>query len=259
MSDTPPRSGWILPVLLAISSTVAIVLAILYIVRPNAGELGAVRIIVADESGNVSNTIRVTVGDAPYPQKGTVSPGHDYRGTVNYEAPYLTKPNLTLTSNKRRYRVLSETEFGFTWLADPLPDDFNEDAKKAGNVVEKWLDSTLETAYIQGKLKRGLVFEDFSWEAKGLRAPASALPPKTYKQDGKFYSIIGQEAVVAFKVPFASPPNVELTGARNHVVVISECTAKGFKWRNVAKDNPNSSEGEVYWTATGVLGPSESK
>ena len=58
------------------------------------------------------------------------------------------------------------------------------------------------------------MFEDFSWEAKGLRAPPSSLPPKTFEQRGSFTTVIGQQGMVAFPVPYASPPNFSHRNAR---------------------------------------------
>jgi len=87
-----------------------------------------------------------------------------------------------------------------------------------------------------------------------MRGPPPAPPPpppKTFEQKGSFTTIVGQESVVFFPVPYASPPR-ELTSGYRDAVVITECTAKSFKWRNVAKARPGN-EGDVSWTATGVL------
>lgn len=258
MSDpVPVRPNWVLPVLLAISTSAALGLGFLYLTRPNAGELGAVRVVVADDGGKSGTTLHVIIAEAPLAQKETVSPGVVWTGVVRYPAPYLTKPNLKLTSGKRRYTVTAETELGFTWVASPLPDDFRDDAAKEGGALERLLSGTFEFAAAQSKLKPGLIFEDFTWEAKGLRAPPSALPPQTFEFTGKFHSALGQEGVVNFEVPYSSPPHVQLGGNYLAATVVSECTAKGFKWRNTAKETGRWVEGDVTWTAKGIRGASK--
>lgn len=256
------RLGWVLPMLLAIAISAALGLGYLQLIRPNAGELGAVRVVIVDDEGKSSGAIRIVVAEAPLAQKETVSPGTAFAGTVNYPTPYLTKPNLKLVSGKRRYTVREETELGFTWVANPLPDDFREDANKEDpNKVVGALESILgglELAATQGKLKPGLSFEDFTWEAKGPRAPLSTLPPKTFVQKGTFNTVFGQESVVFFPIPYAAPPNVVFTRGYGASVIVAECTPHNFKWRNVAAARFGN-EGDVDWTATGILAPAPGK
>lgn len=259
MSDTSPaRSGWTLPVLLAVSTAAAVGLGFLYLTRPSAGELGAIRVVVADDEGRTGNGIRVVVAEAPLVQKEVVSPGGVYAGVVYYPLPYRTKPNLKLTSGKRQYEVTAETEVGFTWVARLLPDDLREDARKDANILDRILGDSVATAAANGRLRGGLVFEDFNWEAKGLRAPPSSLPPRTFEQTGRFYSVAGQESPVSFAVPYDSPPQVELSGNYRQATVILECTAKGFKWKNVGKGGTWET-GEVTWTTRGVRGETPPK
>jgi len=239
--------------LLSVATSAALGFGFLYLVRPNAGELGAIRVVVADDNGKSGNALRVVVAEAPLAQKDAVSPGMAYTGTVHYPAPYLTRPNLKLTSGKRHYEAIAETELGFTWVARLLPDDLREGAPQGGNVLDKLLGDQAALAAVKGNLKPGLVFEDFTWEAKGLRAPPSALPTKTFVQKGAFYSQIGHESVVFFELPYDSPPNVELSSSfeRHSSTVILECTAKSFKWRNTEKEGGRN-HGDVTWTAKGV-------
>jgi hypothetical protein len=246
--------------LLAVAIAAASGFAFLYFTRPNTGELGSIRVVVTDDDGKGGNAIRVVVAEAPLAQKDTVSPGAMYTGVVHYLAPYLTKPNLKLTSGKRKYEVRAETELEFTWVARPLPDDFREDVTKDANLLDKFLGDSLAAASAQGKLKPGLVFEDFAWEAKGLRAPPSALPPKTFQQKGTFYSQTGHESVVFFEVPYDSPPNVELSGSlhSHESTVILEITEKCFKWKNTGKAGQQS-YGDVNWTAKGIRGGGKEK
>lgn len=240
MADSAPaRAGWVQPVLLAVATSAALGFGFLYLTRPNPGEPGVIRVVV-DDAGRSGNAVRVTVAEAPMVQSLVVSPGAEYTGVVHYPEPYLTKPNLKLTSGKRHYRVTAETELGFSWVARPLPDDFRDDVKTDTRVVEGLLGVELSAAAAQGKLRAGLVFEDFTWEAKGLRAPPSVVP---FSQAGTFYSSPGGEEHVYFPIPYESPPNVVLSP----VVGVVECTANGFRWRN-----SGNSGVQVMWTAKGV-------
>jgi hypothetical protein len=258
MSDnTAPHAGWLLPVLLSITSAAALGLGFLYVMRPSAGELGAFRVQVTDESGKSAPNLRVVVAEAPLRQNDTVRPGPDYSGIVYYPTPYLTRPNLKLTCAKRHYDVVAETELGFTWMARLANDDFREPPKDAGTLEKILSDQTL-LAGLKGNLKAGLVFEDFTWEARGLPASRSALPPKVHEQTGTFRTLKGQEATEYFPVPYSSPPNVQLSGINSQTTIVIDCTAKSFKWRNTIKDN-NAYEGNVTWNSKGVLASGESK
>ena len=251
----PARTAWVLPVLLSVATAAALGFAFLYLARPNAGELGAIRVVVTDDNGKAGNAIRVVVTEAPLVQKETVAPSMAVSGVVHYPEPYLTRPNLKLVCGKRQYEVVAETELGFTWVAQLQKDDLREDAAKEGNVLEKIFGDQAALAAFKGNLKPGLLFEGFSWEAKGLRAPPSALPPKTFTQKGTFYSQAGHESVVFFEVPYDHPPNVELSSpfARHASTVIVEVTAQSFKWKNTEKAG-GSHVGDVNWTAKGIRG-----
>ena len=97
---------------------------------------------------------------------------------------------------------------GFTWVASPLPDDFRVDATKGANAIEEFLGRSLAIAAAQGKLKPGLIFEDFTWEAKGGGSPPPPPPPppKTFEQKGSFTTIVGQESVVFSLYPTPHRP-----------------------------------------------------
>src|SRR5438067_1179405 len=96
-NPSPARTYWVQPVLLAVATAAALGLGFLYLARPNAGELGTIRVIVADENGGSGSAIRVIVAEAPLIQKESISPGLAYTGVVHYPAPYLTRPNLKLS------------------------------------------------------------------------------------------------------------------------------------------------------------------
>jgi hypothetical protein len=257
MSDSVARTGWLLPILLAVTTAAALGLGFLYLTRSNTGELGNIRVHVTDEDGKSGNSIRVYVAEAPLVQKDSIMPV-SYTGAVQYPAPYLTKPNLKIASAKRQYSILAETEFGFTWLANMLPEDLREDTAKDSNPLLSVLPESWVIASAKGNLKPKLAFEEFTWEAKGLRMPASALPLKTFEQSGSFGTMFGQDSVVFFPIPYDSPPNVEFTGAFARSVIVTECTAKSFKWKNVSNEKFGS-EGSVGWTSKGIRGHGESK
>jgi hypothetical protein len=259
MSESPSsRGSWMLPVLLAVALTAAGGFAFLYFTRPNAGELGAIKVVVTDESGKAGNAITIHVAEAPLVQKNSVSPGQTFTGQVNFPEPYRIPPHLKVTpSGKRLYEVGAVTEFGFGWTARMLPDDVREDVRKEADAFDRVFGLGIVFAAAQSKLKPGLVFEDFAWEAQGLRMPASSLPPKTFEQSGKFYTLIGQEGPVSFPVPYASPPLVQLSGY-NNATIVTEVTATGFRWRNPMKE-PGGNQGDVTWTAKGVLGQAAGK
>jgi hypothetical protein len=236
----------------AVAAACAICFAFLYLARPSASELGAIRVVVTDDDGHSGNRLTVHVSEAPVVQKETVSPGPTFTGQVNFERPFRLPPHLKLTPvGKRQYDVTAVTELGFGWTARMQPDDLREDARKDPESLDRFLGLGLLSAAAQGKLKPGLVFDDFAWEAKGLPAPVSALPPKTFEQKGTFYTLVGQEGPVSFPIPYAGPPLVEFSG-RNHAAIVTEVTATGFKWKNPQKDK-FANEGEVYWTARGIL------
>ncbi|HJZ58775.1 MAG TPA: hypothetical protein VKE74_27780 [Gemmataceae bacterium] len=252
MTDTRPGRGWLLPVLLAVAIAAASGFAFLYFTRPNPGELGAVRVVVAEDGkAGDGNALHVFVGEAPLVQKETVSPGREWRGVVHYPIPYRLLPNLKLSSGTRKYEVVKQDETGFAWIARLLPDDFTEEARK-GPDADRLVELSFDLQSTFGKLRPGLVYEDFTWEAKGLRAAISAIPPKPFEQSGTFTVIHGQDGVVGFPIPYAGPPNVELSGPRGDRVAIIECAATHFKWRNTAKE-AFANDGEAKWTARGIL------
>jgi hypothetical protein len=245
----------VLPVLLAVMTAVAGGFAFLHFTRPNAGDLGQIRVVVAEDGKADPNALTVYVAEAPFVQKDTVSPGSKFSGVVNYAAPYRLPPNLKVTATGRQYDVLKQDETGFTWAARPKLDDLSEAARKLPD-ADRLVDRGFEL--LAGERARpGIVYEDFTWEAKGLRAPASALPPRPYEQAGTFQGIHKQEGVVPFPIPYAGPPNVHL-GGRAHCIVLVEVTPAQFRWRSAATE-AFGNDGEVTWTARGLLPAGEPK
>jgi hypothetical protein len=258
MPDTPSPRSWLLPVLLSISTTAALAFAFLYLFRPNAGELGAIRVVVTDDNGKSGNGIRVVVAEAPLVQKDTINPGPQISDMVYYPSPYRIRPNLKLTCGKRHYDILAQTEYGFTWAVRLRPEDCREPPKE-DNPLDKFLADPELMATLRGNLKPGLVFEEFTWQAEGLRAPLSAIPPKVQEQTGTFRTLAGQEATQHFPLAFISAPHVELSGPNSQSTIVVDSTSTGFKWRNVEKDSNRAWQGEVTWKAKGVLAAGEAK
>jgi hypothetical protein len=255
-NGTPVRGGWVLPVLLSITTAAALGFGFLFMTRPNAGELGAIRVVVTDDNGKSGSAIHLIVAEAPFVQKDAISPGPASTGTVHYPLPYLTKPNLKLTSGKRQYGVSAESESGFTWVARLLPDDLRDGTPKNGGILEKLVGDDAAVASLKGNLKPGLTFDDFTWEAKGVRAPTSAIP-MTFEQTGTFFSTQGREGTEFFPIPYDSPPHVELSSEDvNKDTTIVECTPKSFKWRQGA---PTFWTGSVTWKARGIRNASAMK
>jgi hypothetical protein len=100
-------------------------------------------------------------------------------------------------------------------------------------------------------LKPNLQYEDFTWEAKGLRAGSDPGGMSVFPQDGTFNTVFGKEGEVNFPIPYAVAPNVELSGNPSGKVIIVESRPTGFKWKN-AGDNDFSHSGSVIWKARGV-------
>ena len=101
--------------------------------------------------------------------------------------------------------------------------------------------------------KLDIVYEDFTWEAKGVSAGAAEAMDMPIEQTGTFQSVLGKEGQEYFAFPYASPPQVTLTG-HNGTTIVAEATASGFKWKNEGMDNPfpGNNAGEVTWTAKGI-------
>lgn len=229
----PPAKGisvgtFILSLALAVSLTAASILAFLHFRQPGGGGGPA-----------------VAIGAAPLVQKDTVSPQSKFTGIVYYPVPYASPPNLKLTASKREYDIVRQDETGFTWSARSLPEDLRDDMRKEheseiGNAIEG----------IMGWMKPNIVFEDFTWEAKGVRDAGSI---RVLEQTGTFNTVFGKQGEVNFALPYALAPNVALSGTADGAVIVAESSPTGFKWKNVAAiDNGFSTNGEITWTAKGV-------
>jgi hypothetical protein len=233
----PPARGvsattLILSVALAVASTTAVVLAVLYL-------SGTGRPASAVAPGQQSAAAPPTASA----EKDTVKPLGQPAGEVFYETPFASPPHLTLSAPHRIYRIVKQDEFGFSWEADSVVEDFVGDAKDVG------------AAFQSGRLdqlakKPRIDYEDFTYEAKGIPAGPGVEFERPLDQEGSFQTIIGTQGQENFAVPYASPPQITLRGKIDTTVVV-DATATGFKWKNGGTD-AFFNNGTVNWTAKGI-------
>jgi hypothetical protein len=226
--------------------TIAIVLGALYLRPPES--IGDVHRHQADGAGAApaAGAVKAGAPDAPLEQGGTISPQGKHTDAVFYPVPYALPPNLKLSSAKRRYDITRQDEKGFTWSAVPNLDEFTDEGKK-------FVDGMFgrDIGFLRGAngLKPNLQFEDFRWEAKGVRVGRDTVFP----QEGAFNTVAGKEGPVNFPIPYEVAPNVELSGpgSLTSVVIVTEIRPTGFKWQNSGKD-ASFHNGSVTWKAKGI-------
>jgi hypothetical protein len=135
----------ILSLALAVSTTAAIVLGVLYVTKPGPDS------------------------EKPYDQHGTMSPKDRFTDAVIYAVPYRSPPSLKLSSAKRQFKIAKQDEKGFTWEAQAMPEDIKDDkgfgAERLARQYPLWY--LRSEGYLGGT---GPAIEDFTWEATGLRA-----------------------------------------------------------------------------------------
>ena len=240
---------------LAVAASAAVTVGFLYVTRLARSELGVVQVVVTDDppgggdgAGRPRGTIHVVVGEGPVGQKGVVSPKAEAAGQVFYPVPYAHPPNLKLSAPTRTYAVTRQDEMGFAWAARPRADDFKDAGPKADEVLQKPFEALAGAA-----LKPGLTFEDFAWEASGLRATRESLRQQVFEQNGVFDTVVGQEGEVTFPVPYAAAPNVELEGptAAKNMTLVTASRPGGFRWKNVGA-HEFTDTGKAKWRAKGV-------
>jgi len=219
---------------LAVSTTAAIIFGVLY----------------CQQSGRGGNPIAAAL-DESLPQKGTVSPRQRFTDIVYYETPYASPPNLILSAPKRQYDIVSQDEVSFTWMARPMLEDFPDDTLKG--LPELSRNPTMDKVLAVGNnlMKPNLQYEDFTWEARGVRASKGAPVMRSITQTGKFMAVAEEHGEEGFEFPFATAPNIELSKPFTvHDVVIVECRPTGFKWKvEKARGGVN---GTVVWKAKGI-------
>lgn len=223
----------ILGIALTATTTAAALLAVLYLTdrRPNA----------AAQSGPGAPAIDPA---KPTMLTGTETPHLKPSGEVHYETPFAAPPRLTLKpAGKHTYSIVKQDEYGFSWAADSLVDDFTADIKDIAEAIR------VGTA----TKKTDVQYEDFAWEAKGLPAPPGALPPQAAEQHGSFATVYDQAGEVNFETPFGQPPHVELSGSMADLTVVQECKPTGFRFKTGNNPQfPQFNHGSVDWTAKGI-------
>jgi hypothetical protein len=236
----------ILSLALTASVTAAIIFAVLYFREPAPAAGGA----------NGNNPVAAAADDMLV-LKGTVSPGSHFTDIVYYETPFASPPHLTISRGKRQYALLSQDEKSFNWAAQIMLDDLTDEARKSSG---QWLSLTLDKVtpdmVLNSSPFKNVQLEDFTWEARGVRAAKGAVVMKVYPQDGTFNAVTGQEGEVSFPIPYATAPNVELSTIFTNVgvpagVFIVESRPTGFKWKYVSKDLVNDSR-TLVWKAKGI-------
>ena len=237
-SPAQPSSGvsplvLVLAVLLSVAATAAVVLYLRPTPSPAAG-------------GTAANPTGSPALD-PFTQKDTVSPKRDSSGKVFYPIPFAIPPSLKLTAARHEFVIVTQDEFGFTWGVRPLEEDLVPDPKRDADMLATLLRNS--TAFMTpAQLKPGLVYEDFTWEAKGVRGSGLPLPRE---QTGSFTTLPNTDGEVIYPIPYTQPAHVELTGNNN--VAVTEMRANGFKWKNVTKKGDEFfGSGSVTWKARGV-------
>ena len=223
----PPARGFsgttlLLSVLLAVAVTAAAVLGVLAL-RGGASPPGP-----TDPS-----TPSLSKDGDVYVQRAQLKP-EGAMGHVIYPMPYALPPHLTLTAEKRRYTIVKQDELGFTWVATDLDEDFTRTKDKDGPVREK---------------RRDIVYEPFTWEARGVKPQGDGNLTKLFEQEGNFCPVPGEQGDVNFPFPYALPPNVELSGSAKDYVVLMETRATGFKWKHNFKGANTS---DLKWKAKGI-------
>jgi hypothetical protein len=92
-------------------------------------------------------------------------------------------------------------------------------------------------------------FEEFTWEAKGMPASKDTMPMRVFPQEGSFL-FAAKEGTVTFPIPYATAPNVELSGTLGRSIVVVESRPTGFKWKSTSSGSPDNIA--IRWTAKGL-------
>jgi hypothetical protein len=184
---------------------------------------------------------RTSAPAVPHLQQGSVRPAGQVSGTVYYPLPYASPPHLTLSAPDGRYVIGKQDEISFTWtVADRI-----QEAKKAIAAPDQ-----------AGAAKTAPADQEFAWESKGVLAAAGVTYPRLFEQTGSFETRPGAEGDVYYPFPYASPPNVELTGLAP--VRIVDIMPLGFRWSSAAKKDKRLANADVVrWTSRGVRATAE--
>ncbi len=190
--------------------------------------------------------IRIGAGAAypkPFEQKGSFRALLGQQGVVNFPLPYVGPANVTLGGNHATTVIVSSTPFGFTWKNTPTPGTSPAEGEVTWTV--QGVRATLEE-----------VREQFG------KAPAAGEPGRVlthtvpFEQSGQFTFERGLKGEIAFAQPFAAPPSLGLAGNYTDNLVLTEVTARGFKWCDrhepQRKGTYTTVAVQARWTARGV-------
>jgi hypothetical protein len=198
-------------------------------------------------------------GGQTFVQKDTVKPQGHASGEVVYPLPFAAPPHVKLTAPHRPYTITKQSETGFSWAADEIEDDFSGDQNAIKTALR---DHNVQFALFNNQFTRKpeIVYEDFTWEATGVPVGAAGDLGLPFEQTGTFQSVLGKDGQEYFAIPYASPPQVTLSG-HNGTTIVVEATTGGFKWKNEGTDNPfpGNNAGQVSWTAKGLRAAKPSK
>jgi hypothetical protein len=245
MNETCPRHASPTVLILAVGCAIATTGAIFFAMRTPASQETTIA-----SDGHTVPARELPVTATAFTQSDSVSPGGKFTNQVFYPIPYSSPPNLKLhcEDKKRVYEIVKEDEFGFTWLIRPSIEDFTADVLKVSK-PEDLLRFTFD-GYSSSNFKPNLQFADFTYEAKGVRG--SGMAPRPFEQTGTFNTLANTDGEVIFPIPYAAPANVELSGNASSYMVVTECKATGFKWKN--KPDPtwiSHASGTITWKAKG--------
>ena len=238
----------LLSLALAVCATAAVIFAVLYF-RPPA----------PISTGSGGGPIAAVLGEELYVQQDTVSPQKTQlrtSGTVHYSWPYATPPNLKLTSSKRLYDIVKEDEMGFTWSARITWADIPDDTRKGAELNHPLGKAvTVEALQAIGTLvlKPDLEFENFTWEAKGVRATKEMMAMIPYPQEDSFEAFNSvKEGHVNFPIPYATAPHIDLQVPTYWDVVVVDSRPTGFKWKGSSSDPNITHQTIIKWKAKGI-------
>jgi hypothetical protein len=187
---------------------------------------------------------------SPFVQEGTVKPEGQAAGTVFYPLPYASPPHLSLSPGGR-YCLARQDELGFTWVDRLRIKDSPDLAKEYPELGRMLGDQARPGEKADGPQP------EFTWGSRGVRAGPNAGGARLFQQTGSFECSPGDEGEVYFPLPYASPPNVELTSLQR--VTVTTCTPLGFAWKSAADGVRNDQSGKATWVAKGVKATPESQ
>ncbi len=122
--------------------------------------------------------------------------------------------------------------------------------KKAKQSIWKDGSKVITVIFINDKVVSKFYAEDSSGSGSG--SETAKLDERVFEQKGTFGAVASEEGSVNFPIPYALPPNVELTepdAFQRPVVsgsaIVKDVTTTGFKWKGIKAVS-------ITWTAKGI-------